>query len=190
MGPSQPERTWAVGFSVLGPALFNIFISDLDEGVKSTLFKFADDTKMRGDVGMLEGRNRLQSDLGRLQGWTDENRMGFNTDKCKVLHLGRNNQHHTYRLGTSLLVRAEAEKDLGVIIDAKMNTGRQCGDAVRKANRTLSCIHRCISSRSRGVILPLYAALVRPQLEYCVQFWEPHKRDVDNMGRVQRRPLA
>ena len=46
--------------SVLGPALFNIFISDLDKEVKSTLFKFADNTKMLGDVGMLEGRNRLQ----------------------------------------------------------------------------------------------------------------------------------
>ena len=171
--------------SVLGPTLFNIFISDLDEGVKSTLFKFADDTKMWGDVGMLKGRNRLQSDLDRLQGWADENRMGFNTDKCKVMHLGRKNQHHTYRLGNSLLVSAEAEKDLGVIIDAKMNMGRQCGDAVRKANRTLSCIHRCISSRSKEVILPLYAALVRPQLEYCIQFWAPHfKRDVDNMERV------
>ena len=82
----------------------------------------------------------------------------------------------------------EAEKDLGVITDSKMNMGRQCGDAVRKANRTLSCIHRCISSRSKEVILPLYAILVRPQLDYCIQFWVLHfKRDVDNMERVQRR---
>ena len=92
-----------------GPALFNIFISDLDEGVKSTLFKFADDTKMWGDMGTLEGCNRLQSDLDRLQGWADENRVGFNTDKCKVMHLGRNNRHHTYRLGNSPLVSMEAE---------------------------------------------------------------------------------
>ena len=146
---------------------------------------------MSGDVGTLEGCNRLQSDLDRLQGWTDENRMGFNTDKCKVLHLGRKNWHYTYRLGNSPLVSAEAEKDLGVITDAKMNKGRQCGDAVRKANRTLSCIHRCISSRSREVILPLYAAPVRPQLEDCVQFWALHfRRDVDSMERIQRRPLV
>ena len=142
---------------------------------------------MWGDVSTLEGRNRLQSDLERLQGWVDENRMGFNTDKCKVMHLGRKNQQHTYKLGNSLLVSTSAEKDLGVITDSKMNMGRQCGDAIRKANCTLSCIHRCISSRSREVILPLYAALVRPQLEDCVQFWAPHcKRDVDNMERVQR----
>ena len=79
---------------------------------------------------------------------------------------------------------------MGVIIDSKMNMGRQCGDAVRKANRTLSCIHRCTSRRSKEVILPLCAALVRPQLEYCIQFWVLHfKRDVDSMERVQRRAI-
>ena len=98
MGSGVPQG------SVLGPALFNIFISDLDKGVKSTLFKFADDTKMWGEVGTLEVRNRLQLDLDRLQGWADENRMGFNTDKCKVMHLGRNNQHHTYSWGTPFLL--------------------------------------------------------------------------------------
>ena len=104
------------------------------------------------------------------------------------MHLGRNNRHHTYRLGNSPLVSTEAEKDLAVITDSKMNMGRQCGEAVRKANCTLSCIHRCISSRSKEVILPLYAALVRSQLEYCIQFWAPHfKRDVASMERGQRR---
>ena len=103
--------------------------------MKSTLFKFMDDTKMWGEVGTLEERDKLQLFLDRLQGWVNENRMGFNTDKCKM-HLGRKNQHHTYRLGNSLLISAETEKDLGVIIDARMNMGRQCGDAVTKANHT------------------------------------------------------
>ena len=68
--------------------------------------------------------------------------------------------------------------------------GCQCNEAIGRANCTLSCINRGITNRSREVLLPLYAALVRPQLEYCVQFWVPHfKKDVENLERVQRRPL-
>ena len=72
--------------SVLGPVLFNFFISDLDDGVKNNLFKFADDTKIWGEVSTLVGRERLQQDLDRLQEWANINRMRFNTDKCRVLH--------------------------------------------------------------------------------------------------------
>ena len=92
-------------------------------------------------------------------------------------------------MGNSFLEITEAERDLGVIIDFKMNMGRQCEVTVGRANRTLSCIHRCISSRAREVILPLCATLVRPQLEFCIQLWALHFRgDVDDMERVQRRP--
>ena len=81
--------------SVLGPVLFNFFISDLDDGVKSNLFKFADDTKIWGEVSTLVGRERLQQELKRLQGWANKNRMRINTDKCRMLHLGSRNQQHT-----------------------------------------------------------------------------------------------
>jgi len=75
----------------------------------------------------------------------------FNTAKSKVLHLGRRNLRHFYRLERAVLESSPAEKDLGVLLDDKLNMSQQCAPTAQKANGILGSIRRGVAGRDREV---------------------------------------
>jgi hypothetical protein len=138
--------------SVLGPILFLIYINDLDSNLISKLGKFADDTKMCKGIRSAEDVVKLQKDLDKLSKWSLDWQMQFNTDKCSVIHVGKNNSQSQYSLCDKILKASKRERDLGIVIDDSLKFSEQCNTAVKSANSTLGLIRRTIKSKSKRII--------------------------------------
>ena len=114
--------------------------------------------------------------------------MPFNTSKCSVLHVGVANPRNDYFLLGSPISPTQQELDLGVLMTSDFKFSSQCIAVERKAQKILCYVKRVFIHRNRTTVMTLYKSLVRPLLEYKVQFWSPsYRTNIDCLERVQAR---
>ena len=177
--------------TVLGPLLFILFINDITEVVKNGQIKiFADDSKLCKSIKTIEDHQKLQEDLDAVMGWAVDNNMSLNEDKFELLHHGYNtslNEDYLLPNSKSITANSSTVRDLGINIHSNLSWTEHYNKIIKDANKYAGWIFRTFISRSKAIILLLFASFVRSRLEYACPLWVPiSKKDTMAIEAVQR----
>ena len=170
--------------SVLGPLLFLVLISDIDENaLHAFLSSFADDTRAAGPVSDMSDHSKLQKDLDSVYKWSIDNNMMFNNDKFEHVPYGYNEQLKSipYKAADGENIpMSNTVKDLGIQMSSdasfKVHIQTISSSAAKMANWVL----RTFITREESVMLFLWKQLILSRTEVCCPLWSPM-----NIGNIQ-----
>ena len=97
--------------------------------------------------------------------------MNFNVDKCSEMHIEHNNVHGNNNMSNQQVLTTDQEWDLGIIITNELKWQKGTENNCKTVARVLGFISLNFRNKNKELILPLHESLVRPYLEYAVQFW-------------------
>ena len=184
--------------SLVAPILFSLFINDLPSEINSNCLLYADDAKIFRKVCTPMDGEVLQRDLDRLQTWSAKWGLSLNPTKCKTLTvtLRRAPVQTAYYINNIPLKGVSEMRDLGVVVDSKLNFASHVSRIVSQANRALGLLMRSFQTGARGTklnqktLLVTYFANIRSILEYsCVVWAGAAKSHTERVDRVQHKFL-
>ena len=152
--------------SVLGPLLFLLYVNDLPGDIKSDCLFYADDLKIWRPVESANDVTILQQDLDVVLNWSKSWKLPISYEKRIYLNIDRRRQAHSYYLDGLEVTHNETVPDLGITVTSDLKTLRHTEKACCSARRTLGAIRRTFSRIPKQTFQHLFAAHVRPRLEY------------------------
>ena len=203
--------------SVLGPLLFLIYINDMPSVASHLCKLFADDTKLIAIIKEEQDKVQLQTDIDALVNWSKNWLMSFNEGKCKVLFFERkksnelnlafhcadiddpnclvdpHNRHQRFTMQDSsgkfhILEESTLERDLGILVDNRLDWSSQIDHAKAKAYAALGRLKRTFVNWTPHTFRILFSVFVRPHLEFCATVWSPNNiGDIASLESVQKK---
>lgn len=163
--------------SHLGPVLFLLFINDLPNSIThSACLLFADDLKIFRSIRNHNDCYLLQQDIVSVSNWCLSNNLDLNIKKCHSFSFYRGNLFldFSYSINSVILDRVNTIKDLGLVLDNKLNFLSHIDYIASKAYSMLGFLKRNSTEfNDPFTLVSLYNCLVRPHLEYCCVIWNP-----------------
>ena len=185
----RPVNSGVPQGGVLSPVLFNIYCYELptiigNHGVSCCAY--ADDFKVYHCIQNADDRAKIQSALEAVDRWSVCWELPLSKEKTKVLHIGANNPHHTYRLRLSDLDTVEKIVDLGFLIKGDLSFDDHCKAIALRATRLTYNIFRALSTNNPIVLIKAFKTYVRPILEYGTVVFNPYKaKNILALEKVQ-----
>ena len=160
--------------SVLGPLLFLIYINDLENGIKSSIKFFADDTSLFSVAkDPIATADDLNNDLTLINKWAFQWKMSFNPDPTKpaeeiIFSHKKKPLHHPPIFFNNVEVKRVSEhKHLGLILDSKLTFGSHIKEKLAKARKGVGVIKYLSSYVPVRTLEHIYKTYVRPHLDFC-----------------------
>ena len=186
--------------TVLGFLLFLIFINDLpskcSQEDKSLVMILADDTKTYQEIDKNENQQSLnqqalQERINHIAEWADEWKMEINSNKSKIMHIGKENPGLSYSINGEVISTVETEKDIGFWISNDLSTSTHVHKARGKAMAEIHRIKRNFSYIDKRAFCVLYNQRIRPHLDYGMAACPPNSSaDSKLLEAVQSKATA
>ena len=176
--------------SVLGPALFLIYINDIVTNIHSQLRLFADDCLLYRPIHSPEDHKVLQSDLDSLSSWANIWQMKFNVKKCCIMQIStlHSTSSFPYTMYETPLQFVKRHEYLGVLLDDKLSWTPHIDSLCSKANRLLGFLRRTLHHCPSHLKEHAYKQIVLPSIEYCCSIWDPfHQSSIYKLEMIQHR---
>ena len=172
--------------SVLGPLLFLIYINDLENGIKSSIKFFADDTSLFSTVrDPITSAVNINHDLQLISQWAFQWKMSFNPDPTKpaeeiIFSHKRHREVHPPLFFNNIMVKQVNEhKHLGLILDSKLTFANHIADKLMKARKGVGVIKYLSSYVPVKTLDQIYKMYVRPHLDFCDVIY--HIPEIDSL---------
>lgn len=181
--------------SILGPLLFIAFFNDSDQHFdKDKIFplNFADDKKIAAIIRRDEDTNTLQEAISQFIDWCSDNGLECNQSKCSIMTFTQKRTPiiHNYQMMGQPIKRVNEIRDLGVILDKKLNFNSHIEYAINKSKAALQLVKRQSYLYDSDVTKLLYTALVRSNIEFACAIWSPHHNtQKSNIESIQKQML-